>query len=282
MKKLHVVIAGMTVVSVSATVLAIGALGGEPSSESRLSDTGQERLRQSADDFYWSGRVDGGDAVEIKGINGDVSIAQASGSEVVVTAEAYGRRSDPERVVIEMVEHGEGLTFCVVYPTPEGKRENYCGPGDEGRMSTENNDVNVHFRVEVPADVDVVGRTVNGDVEALDLQSDIEAVTVNGDIEISTTGFAAAQTVNGSIEAEIGAMELRNDIEFSTVNGSITVDLHDAVDADLDASWLNGSFDSDLPFSMQGLVSRRSARGALGNGGAQIELKTINGSIRIR
>ena len=42
-----------------------------------------------------------------------------------------------------------------------------------------------------------------------------------------------------------------------------------------------GGFESDLPFTLEGRMSRRSARGALGDGGAQIELKTVNGSIRI-
>ena len=281
MKKLHVVMAGMIAVSATATVFAIRASAGPAEGGAMVGNAGQERASESANDFYWSGRVASGDAVEIKGINGDVTIERATGSEVVVTAEAHGRRSNPETVRVEMVEHAGGVTFCAVYPTPEGKRENYCGAGDDGRMSTENNDVSVTFRVELPADVHVIGRTVNGDVEAFDLASDVQANTVNGDIEISTTGFAAAETVNGSIEAEMGARDLMSDIAFSTVNGSISLDLHDAVDADLDASWLNGSFESDVPFTLEGRMSRRSARGALGDGGPHIELKTVNGSIRI-
>lgn len=281
MKKLHVVMAGLTAVSVTATLFAIRAYGGE-SGEGVVGNAGQARVSQSANDFSWSGRVPAGEGIEIKGINGDVTIERASGRDVVVTAEARARRSDPRTVSVEMVEHSRGLTFCAVYPTPEGKRENYCAPGDDGRMSTQDNDVSVHFHVELPADVFVIGRTVNGDVEAYGLESDVEAVTVNGDVEISTTGSATAETVNGSIDAEMGVRELTGDIAFSTVNGSITLDVHDAVDADLDASWLNGSFESDLPFMLEGRMSRRSARGVLGDGGPQVELKTVNGSIRIR
>ena len=154
--------------------------------------------------------------------------------------------------------------------------------GEDGRMNTSRNDVRIDFFVQIPDRVDFAGRTVNGDVEAYDLGGDVLAVTVNGDIEISTTGFAEAETVNGSIDAEMGAPELRSGAEFSTVNGSITLDLHDDVDADIDANWLNGSFESDLPFSLQGRVSRRSARGTLGAGGPELELSTVNGSIRIR
>ena len=295
MKKLHVVLPILAGLSITATVVAaqnggIGRtvdaissalFGGEGTSVSNVSArSGVES--QSAEDFRWSGPLSAGESVEIKGINGEITVGLATGSEVVVTAETSARRSDPSTVRIEMVEHGAGLTFCAVYPSRDGERENVCGPRDEGRMSTNNNDVNVHFQVEVPAGVDFFGRTVNGDVEIEGLASDVEAETVNGDIDISTTGFAQAETVNGSIDAVMGAADLEEGVSFSTVNGSISLDLHDDVDADLDASWLNGDFESDLPFALQGRISRRSAQGTLGSGGPELELNTVNGSIRIR
>jgi hypothetical protein len=237
---------------------------------------------QAAESFEWTGSIPSGESLEIKGINGSITVGPATGSEVVVTAEATGRRSDPSTVRIEMVEHGDGLTFCAVYPNAEGERENYCGAGSQGRMSTNRNDVEVHFYVEVPAGVEFIGQTVNGEIEALDLDSDLTVNTVNGDIELSTSGFAEAETVNGSIDAVMGSRELRHGATFSTVNGSITLDLNDDVDADLDASWLNGAFETDLPFALEGRMSRRSARGTLGSGGPDLELSTVNGSIRIR
>ena len=236
---------------------------------------------QSATDYRWTGSLAAGRSLEIKGVNGSITVERAPGDEVVVTAEARARRSDPSAVRVERLEHGEGLTFCAVYPTPEGERANECAPGSSGRMSTHRNDVQVDFRIEVPAGVSFIGRTVNGGVEAIDLESDVVAVTVNGDIEISTTGFAEAETVNGSIEASMGS-DIREGVSFSTVNGSISLDLPDDINADIDASWLNGSFESDVPFLLEGRVSRRSARGMLGAGGPELELETVNGSIRIR
>lgn len=237
---------------------------------------------QSADDYRWSGRLDAGGSLEIKGLNGSIDAVLARGDEVVVTAEARARRSDPASVRIERVEHDDGITFCAVYPTPDGREPNRCAPGSAGRMNNERNDVQVDFRIEVPEGVTFVGRTVNGGVEAVGLRSDVGAFTVNGDVEVSTTGFAEAETVNGSIEASMGSTDLRDGVEFSTVNGSIVLDLPDDIDAELDASWLNGSFESDIPFLLQGSVSKRSARGVLGDGGPELELETVNGSIRIR
>lgn len=237
---------------------------------------------RSAVDYRWTGRMDAGASLEIKGLNGSIDAVAARGDEVVVTAEARARRSDPASVRIERVEHADGITFCAVYPTPEGREPNTCAPGSAGRMNNQRNDVQVDFRVAVPEGVTFVGRTVNGGVEAVGLRSDVRAFTVNGDVEVSTTGFAEAETVNGSIEASMGSTELRDGVEFSTVNGSIVLDLPDGIDAELDASWLNGSFESDIPFLLQGSLSKRSARGVLGDGGPRLELETVNGSIRIR
>ncbi len=249
----------------------------------RAFDRGEDGgISQSAEDFHWTGRLAEGKILEIKGLNGDVTVERASGSEIEVTATARARRSDPSEVRIEMVEHDEGLTFCAVYPTPRGERENYCGPGSEGRMNNRNNDTDVEFLVRLPDGVRLAGRTVNGDVEALGLRADVVVATVNGDVDVSTTGYAEANTVNGSIEARMGRMDPEGGLSFKTVNGSVTLDLPDDVDANLDARWVNGGLDSDLPLRLNGRISRHRAEGMLGNGGPELSVATVNGSIRIR
>lgn len=233
------------------------------------------------EEFRWSGRVAAGDLLEIKGVNGGISTERASGNEVEVVAIKSGRRSDPAEVRIEVLEHEGGVTLCAVYPTPRRDRENYCGVGEDGRNSTERNDVSVRWEIRVPEGVEFRGRTVNGDVEARGLTAWVDVATVNGDLEIETTGFATGRTVNGSIDARMAGM-LREDVEFETVNGSIELDVDEGLDADLDASWLNGGLETDLPFTIRGRMGRRSAEGALGDGGPRIRVNTVNGSIRIR
>lgn len=242
-------------------------------------DDGARRVVVSQDtDFSWSGRIPAGDAIEIKGVNGDVVAEIADGSTVVVTAEKTARRNDPEEVRIEVVEHGGGVTICAVYPG----RENTCEPGNGGRNNARKNDVKVSFRVEVPAGVTFLARTVNGDVRTAGLRSEVRAATVNGSLALETSGAVAGTTVNGSIRAAMGGREWPGTLEFSTVNGSIVLDVPDDLDADVDASWVNGGLESDLPFTTRGRIGRRHAEGALGEGGPDIELSTVNGSIRIR
>ena len=135
-------------------------------------------------DFRWHGSVAQGNAIEVKGVNGDVR-AEASGSnEVEVVAEKHAQRSNPEDVRIEVVTHADGVTICAVYPSRDTARPNVCAPGKEGRMNVQNNDVTVRFTVRVPAGVRLIGTTVNGDVEATRLNGPILLSTVNGSVEL--------------------------------------------------------------------------------------------------
>ena len=234
-------------------------------------------VSSESEEFNWRGRLASGQTIEIKGVNGDIQ-AEEGGDEVEVRALKTGRRSDPSEVRIEVMEHSDGVTICAVYPS--SGRPNECRPGKGGRNSVRNNDVKVHFSVRVPAGVAFMGRTVNGDVEAIQLASNASAHTVNGKIEISCDGSGEANTVNGSIYASLGT-PFESDAEFSTVNGSVTLELPGDVEADVRANSVNGSIQSDFALQISGRWGPKSARGTLGPGGPELSIKTVNGSIKI-
>ncbi len=229
--------------------------------------------------FHWNGKIAAGKAIEIKGVNGAVR-AVAGAGEVEVTAAKHARKSDPEEVKIEVVEHADGVTICAVYPS-DGRRENECQPGEGGHMSTHDNDVQVDFTVHVPAGVRFIGKTVNGTVEAANLASDVDANTVNGSIRISTSGDAEARTVNGSIVAALGRSTWSNELAFSTVNGGITLELPASVSTEVRAT-MNGEIMTDFPLTVTGRLGPRSLHGTIGSGGRELELSTVNGSIRLK
>ena len=240
-----------------------------------------KRARRSGEEFEWSGRIAPGKSIEIKGVNGGIFVEAGTSSEVEVVARKSARKSDPDEVTIEVVEHADGVTLCAVYPTPRGDRPNTCGPGERGRMNTKNNDVEVEFTVRVPAGVRFIGRTVNGSIEARGLKADVEAYTVNGSIGVSTRGVARATTVNGSIDAEMGAAA-SDALEFETVNGGITLTVPVGTGAEVHASTVNGDISTDFPLTVRGKFSRRSITGTIGRGGPQLNMSTVNGDIRLR
>jgi len=237
--------------------------------------------RAAAQDFHWRGQLASGQAIEIKGINGDVRATPSSSGDVEVTATRSARRSNPSDVRLEVVPHPGGVTICAVYPTVPGREPNRCVPGGEGRSSTRDNDTSVHFDVRVPYGVAFIGRTVNGEINGDSLQGDAEAHTVNGSIRLVTTGLAMANTVNGSMHVTMGRADWPNGASFKTVNGGITLTLPGVFDADLHADTLNGSITADFPITVIGQFSPRRLHGTIGNGGRTLNLSTVNGSIKL-
>ena len=234
-----------------------------------------------AEDFRWQGRLGPGQTIEIKGVNGDIEAAPATGSEVEVTAVKTSRHRDPKDVKIKVVEHAAGVTICAVYPSSWG-HTNECAPGSEGHMNSRDNDVDVHFTVRVPAGVRFAARTVNGSVEAIDLSAEVDVSTVNGSIEATSRGIVKGETVNGSIKASLGGADWTGPLSFTTVNGSISIDLPSDVSAEVRASVVNGDIETDFPLTVKGKWGPRSMKGTLGSGGRQLELETVNGGIKLR
>ncbi len=234
-----------------------------------------------AEDFRWQGRLAPGKTIEIKGVNGDIEAAPATGSDVEVTGVKTSRHRDPKEVEIKVVEHAEGVTICAVYPSSWG-HANQCAPGSEGHLSSRDNDVDVHFTVRVPAGVRLAARTVNGSVEALDLSAEVDVSTVNGSIKATSRGIVKGETVNGSIKAALGKADWTGPLNFSTVNGSITIDLPSDASADVRASVVNGDIETDFPLTVKGKWGPRSMKGTIGSGGRQLELETVNGGIKLR
>jgi DUF4097 and DUF4098 domain-containing protein YvlB len=249
-----------------------------------------------SNDFRWSGVVQRGKAVEIKGVNGSVKAEFTSSNQVEVTATKRARRDDINSVSVQVVQEDGNVTVCAVYPTPErwyrrnrssrsgsDAGPNECRPGSAGHMDVSDNDVIVDFTVKVPAGVRFFGKTVNGNIEATALRSDAAVDTVNGRITLETTGTASALTVNGSIDASVGASTWAEPLEFRTVNGSITLRLPKGVNTTVHAGMLNGGFQSDFPLMVQSFGGRnRHVDGTIGKGGRDLDLHTVNGRIHLQ
>lgn len=234
-------------------------------------------------DFRWSGRMAAGQTLEIKGVNGAIRAEPASGDEAVVTAVMReGREGRVQDVRIERITHDGGVTICAIYPSRRG-HTNRCTAGSEWNANVQDNDVTVEFTVRVPRGVDFRGATVNGAVRAENMPADADASSVNGEVRVSAAGVVEASTVNGTIHATTGRANPGRDLEFKTVNGNIRLTVPAAFSADVSASLLNGSIESDFPLQItRGRYVGSEAEGRIGRGGNDLELETVNGNIEIR
>ena len=142
-------------------------------------------------------------------------------------------------------------------------------------MSVHDNNTRVDFTVRVPTGVNLIAKTVNGDVSSDRIGGNVHASTVNGDIDVAAAGYVKATTVNGGIEASLGSGDWPGDLDFSTVNGSVDLTLPAGVG-------VNGSFDTDFPLTVQGRFGPKQVSGTIGSGGRDLSISTVNGSIRLR
>lgn len=240
---------------------------------------------QERSTWEWKGTLGTGRTVYLRNVNGDVRIEPGTGNAVEVRAEKRWRRGDPNDVRIEARQLGTGngdVIICALWSERATCDESgYHGNNDRGWRGRDN-DVSVQFVVKVPVSARVDATTVNGGLTIEGIEGDIEARTVNGDVDArSDGGRVEAETVNGSITVRTSAARTA-DLEYSTVNGSITIELRDGVNADVNLSTVNGRISSDFPMTLEGNINPRRIRARLGEGGASIRAKTVNGSIRLR
>jgi len=229
--------------------------------------------------FEWSGTVQPGDAVEIKGISGDIRFIGDAGPQVVVSATKTALVSDLGSVTIEVVTHAGGVTICAVYPDVPGQPPNECAPGDEGHLSAKDNDVTVAFTVLVPVGVTAVGKAVSGSIGGEGLEGGAFATTVSGNVDLTTSTIASAASVSGLVTARIGASDWGRDLSFVAVSGNVTVTVPATTNAFVVATVVSGTITSDFPLTVIGPGHRE---GTLGSGGPTLTLSTVSGNIALR
>jgi hypothetical protein len=248
----------------------------------------QGPARAQDDTFRWSNAMEPGQALEVKGISGEIRAETAADGRAEVVARKKGDRDDFREVAVEVEETPDGFVVCAVYGSwNHGKGR--CHPdrrdrGGDGRHRNESIDVSVEYVVRVPAGVDLQGGMVSGWIRAEGLESDVSANTVSGDIRLTTTGTARANTVSGDIEVEMGQAEWP-EMDFNTVSGEITLWLPVDFSADVEFNSVSGDFDTDFEITVERQRSRwvgHNLEGTIGNGGRELSLNTVSGDVSLR
>jgi hypothetical protein len=140
----------------------------------------------------------------------------------------------------------------------------------------------VEYEVHVPRGARLAIRNVNGGVEIRGSGGALQASTVNGSVE--ATGIAgefAVSTVNGSVGVTAARVAPGSRNSVRTTNGAARVTLPRDTAADVEAHTVNGGVHCDFELGSGARISRRSLEGRIGDGGARVELRTVNGSAQI-
>jgi hypothetical protein len=254
-----------------------------------LPAAGQSR---QSDTFNWSGRVQAGRWIRVRNLNGSISVGQASGDNVEVTATKRWRRGDPNFVRIETKKFGPGdenVLICALWGENSSCDEhNYTTRGNRRDRSRDdndnNNDVSVEFRVLVPKGVKVGVNTINGALTVDNVTAQVDAGTINGDVDVTTSGGPVnATSINGDVRARLGRLDSDAPMEFTTITGNVIVEFGPDFGADVELQTINGSLNTNFEMTISGRLDPKRLRTHVGKpGGPRIRLHTINGSVELR
>lgn len=201
--------------------------------------------------------------------NGGISVRSWDGSEVRVRARLQTSAREEARA--------REIASSVQVRTEPG-RASSSGPRVE-----RNEGWSVSYEVLVPRQTNLTLGTVNGGLRVDDVSGDIEVTTTNGGINLSgVSGAVRGSSTNGGITVQlVGRTWDGAGLDLRTTNGGVSVSLPEGYAANLDASTVNGSVDSQIPLTVHGRIGR-SVRAEIGGGGPPVRLRTTNGGIKIR
>jgi hypothetical protein len=231
---------------------------------------------------------------------GTLKVALIQGSILVkggdVKAVIIETRGAPDRFAPHEAEGAGGLHRLPQQPAisvDEQDNRITIGSPNPGRA--------MDLEIEVPRRTNLALSTVNqGVIRVEGVDGEIEVGDVNGSITLSdVSGSVVAHTINGNVTATIARASPQKPMAFASLNGAIDVTLPASIKANLKLRSDNGDIHTDFdvhtlpPPSRAVEDTRRSdgrhrievnkaIYGSVNGGGAEIELRTFNGSVYVR
>jgi len=205
-------------------------------------------------------------------VNGSVRISAWDRPEVKLDAVKRARKqSDLEVVKIEVESKPDRLAIRTKYP----ESKSWWG-------WKSSNSASVDYTLRVPQSVRLQDvSNVNGLIEVDGVRGQVKASTVNGTLSAKgLAGTAGLSSVNGTVRAGFASLEGVKSVSASAVNGAVELDLPAGANADLSARTVNGSITGDVSVKKNWPVGAHVTV-RLGEGGAKINLSTVNGGVRI-
>jgi hypothetical protein len=227
----------------------------------------QERDLPERDEFRQSYPLPADARVEVKGINGAVSIetAETSTAEVHIVRSAH-QRADLEfrKVIVEQT--GNRLVV-------RGEEEH-----DRGKRA----EVRQRVTLKLPRQVALNVHGINGSVSVGEIGGEGVVSGVNGKVDLAQVGgMARISGINGSVSLKVARLGEQG-LKVSGVNGRVEVQFAGDLNADLQANGVNGKVETDLPVTTLSEWDRASFKAKIGSGGSPISISGVNGGVSLR
>jgi DUF4097 and DUF4098 domain-containing protein YvlB len=258
-----------------------------------------------ADDYAKSFTVSNRANVRVDTNDGSVNVTTGDTKEVEFRVEYQGYVLN-KTLEIESNQHGDEVELIARIP-----RGWHFSIGMSRRL---------HIEVRMPKDADLQVRTGDGSIKANNLSGTIDLHSGDGALSVgSLKGSVRLHTGDGSIEASemdgkcdassgdgrirlsgrfdvlsarsgdgsvsvdaLHGSKLDSSWSISSGDGSIEVALPADLPVNIDASTGDGHISSDIPITMEGMISKSRVHGKMNGGGSTLSIHTGDGSIHLR
>lgn len=231
------------------------------------------------EEFHQTYPLAAGGRVSLSNINGAVKVLAWERAEVKV--DAVKRAYTPERLreaQIKVDATANRVRIETEYPDSSLR---WTDRDNERRE----NPATVEYTLTVPrgSNIDEIN-LINGDLNIAGVAGPVKASSINGRVTASgLSGPVNLSVINGRLEATLDRLSGSGAVNLSSVNGPLVVTLPSDANATLRASTVHGGITNDFNLPVRvGEYVGRDLEGRLGQGGANVRLNNVNGSVQIR
>ncbi len=233
---------------------------GIPTSADDFSTTTQQT---NQNEFKWRGKIAAGGIVEIFGVKGDIQAEASAGNEVEVVAFKRGDPEELHRVAIR-VEEAEGkVRICTAFPNLEGVGDPQCLESLEWSSQVWNGNRELRLRYQ------------DGKRQSIRLID----VQVQYKVRVPAGLRFTAHTLRGDITASFGTVDISNPIDLGVLVGNVRLEVPKALNAHVRLS--AREIASDFPIIVVGRFPGDGLEGNIGQGGTKISLRA-GGDVELR
>lgn len=136
---------------------------------------------------------------------------------------------------------------------------------------------------ELEGDIDMI--TTSGTITLEEIRGIVEAHSVSGKIKIlgAKGGATSVNTTSGDIWVEFKEVEVTlSKMEFSSTSGDILLALPENLGANVEVKTVSGSIRTEFQVLIEGIMGRGEVRGTIGGGGIRLRIYTTSGDIALR
>ena len=231
------------------------------------------------EEFHQTYPLAAGGRVSLSNINGAVKVQAWERAEVKVDAVKRAHTAERLREAqIRVDASGSRLRIETEYPD---SRLNWTDrEGDRY-----NNPATVEYTLTVPRGVEIDEvNLINGDLDIAGLTGPVKASSINGRVKATgLSGPVNLSVINGRLEATLDGLSGSGRVNLQSVNGPLVVTIPSDANALVRASTVHGAISNDFNLPVRvGEYVGRDLEGRIGQGGADVRLGNVNGSIQLR